>query len=115
MGYQKRIDNRPFLALVATQDSQLLGFKLGYELDEETFYSWVGGVLPAHRGRGVANGLLHFQENWAMEQGYHCIQVKSMNCYPDMLKMLISNQYKISHCDISSDLNHGKIHFSKQL
>ncbi len=66
---QARLNDKTCLVLVAENESELLGFKMGYELDNKTFYSWFGGVTPAARGHGVAQRLLDVQEKWALEQG----------------------------------------------
>lgn len=113
--YQQRLADNPYLAIVARHEQQAVGFKLGYALDKSCFYSWVGGVLPQYRGKGIANALLMYQENWALEQGYQQIRVKSMNCYPNMLKMLLSNGYRICDFEPRQNLDTAKIHLCKQL
>ncbi|MEM1081592.1 MAG: GNAT family N-acetyltransferase, partial [Pseudomonadota bacterium] len=42
------------LVLVAEIEGEAAGFKVGYPLSENTFYSWLGGVLPGYRQQGVA-------------------------------------------------------------
>ena len=42
------------LILIAEADSQPVGFKLGYPAEDGSLYSWLGGVLPAHRKTGLA-------------------------------------------------------------
>lgn len=86
---QARLNDKTCLVLVAENESELLGFKMGYELDNKKFYSWFGGVTPAARGHGVAQRLLDVQEKWALEQGYQRIKVKSRNQFPAMLRLLI--------------------------
>ncbi len=43
---QARLKGKPTLILVAEQDEQLVGVKIGYRLSETCFYSWLGGVAP---------------------------------------------------------------------
>lgn len=81
--------------IVAEVDGCLVGFKLGYALDETTFYSWLGGVAPAFRGQGIARGLLRFQEKLALARGYLSIRVKSMARFPAMLGLLESENYAL--------------------
>lgn len=53
--YTERLKHRLHLALVAEKSGELLGFKVGYESDTpDTFYSWMGGVRPEFRGKGIA-------------------------------------------------------------
>ena len=61
--FHDRLGNRRWFGLVAEDGEELLGFKLGYELEEGVFYSWLGGVLPTARRRGAARLLLHAQED----------------------------------------------------
>ena len=53
----KRLENKKQLIFVAEEDGVLLGFKIGYEQDVDTFYSWLGGVNSRARGKGVAQSL----------------------------------------------------------
>ncbi len=71
--------------LVAYIDETPVGFKLGYELDSQTFYSWLGGVLPAYRNLGVAADLMTKQHEWCKSNGYKKIQTKTQNRWKNML------------------------------
>ena len=92
-----RLQNKKQLVLVAEEDGQLLGFKIGYQLDEHTFYSWFGGVSPLARNKGVAQSLLDFQEDWVIKKGYSQLKVKSRNQFPAMLRLLLRNNYMIEN------------------
>ncbi|WP_417656839.1 GNAT family N-acetyltransferase [Pseudidiomarina aestuarii] len=110
-----RLDGADHLILVAKIEDAIVGYKVGYQLSDETFYSWIGGVIPTHRNHGIATLLLKHQEHWAIEAGFKKIKVKSMNRYPHMLKMLISNGYKIVCVEGGADTEERKIVFSKPL
>lgn len=90
-----RLATKPALILVAENQQQLVGVKIGYALDKQVFYSWLGGVLPAGRGHGVAQALLEAQEAWVIEQGYQQLTVKSRNRFPAMARLLMRNGYLI--------------------
>ena len=77
------------LILIAEFDKQLVGFKVGFAINATDFYSWIGGVVPKFRNRGIANKLRQYQEQWAFEQGFTTVNVKSMNQFPAMMQMLI--------------------------
>ena len=111
---KERIGNKN-LCLIYVQNGEVSGFKIGYEKSEEEFYSWIGAVFPQHRRKGTAQKLLSYQEEWAADQGYKSISVKSMNIYPAMLKMLLNNNYRI--CDVTKgiSLEDLKIHFTKNI
>lgn len=112
---QSRLDGAVSLILVAKLEGALVGYKVGYQLTEETFYSWLGGVIPEHRKHGVATLLLNYQEKWVLNSGYKQIKVKSMNRFPGMLNLLISNGYEIVDIEESVCGSEGKIVFLKRL
>ena len=84
------------LALVAYIDNEPVAYKLGYALDSNTFYSWLGAVAPKCRWQGIAQALLNAQEAWVKANNYRTIKVKSMNPFPAMLSLLIKNGYAIA-------------------
>lgn len=110
-----RLDGKRSLVLVAEEDGYLLGFKIGYQLDNETFYSWFGGVSPQARKRGVAQILMDWQERWVGEQGYHQLKVKSRNQFPSMLRLLLRNGYQIEDFERVDPLVESRIHFCKRI
>ncbi|MGD8112405.1 GNAT family N-acetyltransferase [Vibrio sp. TRT 21S02] len=112
---QARLDGKTHLVLVAEEQGQLLGFKIGYQLDEETFYSWFGGVAPAARNKGIAQLLLDEQESSLRKQGYQAVKVKSRNQFPAMLRLLLRNSYLIEKFEEKEPLLESRIHFVKQL
>lgn len=111
----QRLEGKRHLILVAEQQGQILGFKIGYELDSGTFYSWFGGVSPKARNLGLAQKLLDVQESWAIEQGYQQLKVKSRNQFPAMLRLLLRNNYLIESFEPYEPLSESRIHFVKQL
>ena len=112
----QRLQGKKCLILVAYVEGELAGFKLGYEQEEAIFYSWLGGVASDFRRLGLAQSLLEYQETWARRQGYNHIQVKTMNRFPAMLNLLISNQYLITerNADPKSLVDH-KLHLRKSI
>lgn len=92
---QQRVGDAVYYALIADLDDQPAGFKLGYQTGDDTFYSWLGGVLPAFRRRGVAGRLLEEQERWARAQGFRRLTVKTRNQFRGMLMLLIDRHYQI--------------------
>jgi len=99
--FKERLGHSSPLLLTASIANEPVGFKVGYPLtseateDHQTFYSWLGGVHPHHRNKGVAAALLNFQEAWVRDAGFQHLEVKSMNRFPAMLQLLISRGYWI--------------------
>lgn len=77
--FADRLPRRDGLALhIAESDaSAALGYKLGYRQEESVFYSWMGGVRPEARGRGIAAALMAAQHEWAAAQGYRWIETRT--------------------------------------
>ncbi|OON39460.1 GNAT family N-acetyltransferase [Izhakiella australiensis] len=92
---EMRIADKPHLVRIAEIDGELAGFKLGYALDKNCFYSWLGGVLPGFRREGVAHALLRDQELWAQSQGYSRVSVNTRNRFKEMLLLLVSRDYQL--------------------
>lgn len=111
----ERLAGKTSLILVAEEAGVLLGFKIGYELDENTFYSWFGGVSLLARNKGVAQAQLNVQEQWVKQQGYQQLKVKSRNQFPAMLRLLLRNGYLIEKLEEKEDINAHRIHFLKQI
>lgn len=74
--------------LVYRVDGQVAGFKIGYEQEDGVFYSWLGGVLPQFRGRGIASTLMTSQHEEAKKRGYKRVRTYSQN---NRKTMMISN------------------------
>ncbi|PSV42748.1 GNAT family N-acetyltransferase [Photobacterium indicum] len=111
----QRLAGHTSLILVAEHEDRLVGVKIGYRLSDSTFYSWLGGVAPAGRRMGIAQALLDAQETWAIEQGYQEIKVKSRNCFPSMLMLLMKNEYLIENIEKKDRVADYRIYFSKLL
>ena len=110
-----RLMGRVHLLLVAKDNGEPVGYKLGYALSDSEFYSWHGAILPAYRKQGIATRLRKTQEEWVRKNGFKTISVKSMNRFPAMLQLLISSGYKISGYIDEGDTSNSKILFSKRL
>ncbi|EDK29373.1 hypothetical protein VSWAT3_11261 [Vibrionales bacterium SWAT-3] len=111
----QRLSDKKSLILVAEEEGVLLGFKIGYELEPNTFYSWFGGVSPLARNKGVAQAQLDVQEQWVKQQGYQQLKVKSRNQFPAMLRLLLRNGYQIEKLEEKEDIREHRIYFVKQL
>lgn len=103
--FQARLEGRPFLALLAYQDDGIAGYKIGYAETESRFYSWVGGVHPDFRGRGLARQLLRRQEDWCRTMGYRSLCVKSENRFRGMLIFLLKEGYDIHALSRAGDIS----------
>lgn len=86
---------RPILILIAYVDKKPVGFKIGFEQTESFFYSWLGGVLPDYRKKGIASELMKKQHQWIAEQGYKFVETRTRNRYRSMLILNIRHGFSI--------------------
>jgi predicted GNAT superfamily acetyltransferase len=73
------------LVLVAFKQEKVIGFKIGYESDYEEFYSWIGGVNPAYRNKGIGSTLMNMQHEWLKKRGYKIVTTQTKNKWRSML------------------------------
>jgi predicted GNAT superfamily acetyltransferase len=90
--YQKRLPNTADLVLAAFRDEQAVRFKKGSERDAY-FHSWMRGVLPAFRQRGVARALAEYQEKRTKNKGHTTIVFKTRNYLKGMLIFALQNVF----------------------
>lgn len=71
-------EKRRLVTFTAAEGLQLVGFKMGYERKKNQFNSWVGGVLPNQRGRGIGSELMRRQHEWCRLNGYQTMGLMSL-------------------------------------
>ena len=92
--YEKRLNNIKHLVLTAYIDNKLVGFKIGYETQsKQNFYSWMGGVLPKYRQKGIAEKLYRYQEDWVKQAGYKRILLKTHYKHKSMIKFIQKHKF----------------------
>ena len=85
----------PILTLLAVQNGQVVGCKLGYERKPGHFYSWLGAVHPDVRGQGIASELMRRQHDWCRQQQYHTIRTQTYNQWRAMLILNLRHGFDI--------------------
>ncbi len=61
------------LSCLAYGGNQLVGYKIGYQIRQYYFESWIGGVILTHRRQGIAGRLIEQQHQWCIAHGFHYI------------------------------------------
>ncbi len=114
--YVKRLFGKPHLILMACENQEPVGFKLGYERQPDgSFYSWLGGVLPTHRRRGIALQLAEAQEDWAKNEGYLSIRFKTRNRHRGMLHFALSRGFNMIGFEAAQEIGEHRIWLEKAL
>ncbi|MBX7174256.1 MAG: GNAT family N-acetyltransferase [Pyrinomonadaceae bacterium] len=94
--FTQRINSAEKLfTVLAFFKDEIVGFKLGYQIDEARFYSWLGGVNPEFRKQGIANELMNRQHLWCRKNGFQIIQTKTKNSFKPMLILNIKHGFDI--------------------
>lgn len=113
--FKQRFASHPkLISILAYNHKTLVGFKIGYPYNETTFYSWIGGVLPHYRQRGIANTLAQYQESAAKSQGFKTLRTKSMNRFKPMMILNLNRGFDIINIYTNSK-GQTKIVFEKLL
>ena len=115
--YKERMAGKKQLILLAVQNGEPIGFKVGYDKfeDGKNFYSWMGGVLPKYRKSGVANALAKKQETWAKDNDFEAVMFKTRNRHQAMLIFAIKNNFKIIEVEPREDIEEYRILLRKIL
>ena len=61
-------------ALLAIAAGSIVGYKVGYAKSQRKYYSWLGGVDPEFRRRGIASELMQRQHEWIAARGYTVVE-----------------------------------------
>lgn len=65
------------VCLLAVENEDIIGFKIGYTHPDGIFYSWLGGVHEKKRGQGIASQLMRWQHEHLQALGFNFFQQKS--------------------------------------
>ncbi|GGB58341.1 N-acetyltransferase [Lentibacillus populi] len=91
-----RMKEKPKLRIdIALDDQKVVGYKIGYALNREQFYSWLGGVDAEYRNQGIASTLMVQQHRHIKESGYKAVQTHTKNKWRQMLLLNIKNGFDI--------------------
>lgn len=114
--YRKRLEERQHLILLAYVAGKPVGFKVGYDKENDgSFYSWMGGVLPAYREKQIAKHLAQAQEKWARENGFTTIRFKTRNRHRAMLVFVLKNGFHITALEQRETLAEYRILLEKKV
>lgn len=94
--FQNRINSAENLfTVLAFSDDEIVGFKLGYQIDSTKFYSWIGGVKKEFRKQGIADESMKRQHDWCRKNGFKIVQTKTKNSFKPMLILNIKHGFDI--------------------
>jgi GNAT superfamily N-acetyltransferase len=73
----------------------LIAFKIGYAATPARYYSWLGGVDPAHRRLGIARQLMDAQHAWARGAGYRAVETGAISTNKAMLSLNLAVGFRV--------------------
>ena len=113
--YEKRCEGA-HLSLNAFVDEKPVGFKVGYDrFKDGSFYSWMGGVLPEYRKRGVATALAEIQEKWAEEMSYNKIKMITRKKHKAIIRFSLHRGFKITGGTSKNPASESRVWMEKSL
>lgn len=86
---------KSYLLVLALENDKVVGYKLGYEERQGRFYSWLGGVYPEYRKKGIATKLLRLQHEWCKKQRYSVVRTQTKNRWRNMLLLNIKSGFDV--------------------
>ena len=114
--YSKRLNITTHLILTVYDDHNPIAFKIGYQRHPDgSFYSWMGGVLPNYRRKGIANNLADHQEIWAKKKGYNSIRMQTREKHIAMLALAINRGFQINNRIEKTSSSNTRIWMNKPL
>lgn len=104
-----------WIALVAYAGGKPCGYKIGYAQSAKRFYSWIGGVHPDFRGRGLAKELMRTQHEAAKAKGYKYVVTHTHNKYLPMLILNLKSGFQITGTKLNAGSDSLTIIMEKEI
>ncbi|WP_341302734.1 GNAT family N-acetyltransferase [Lysinibacillus sp. FSL H8-0500] len=111
---EKLASKEGLLCMLAVENNELIGFKLGYPHLDGVFYSWLGGVRDTKRGQGIASQLMIAQHKHMKALGFQKVRTYGRNTYKAMLIVNLKHGFDIVSTFTDAQGRH-KIIFEKLL
>ena len=83
--------------------------------DRRILYTWIGGTRRDWRGQGHFRALTEQQEQWAIDNGFDEILVKTKNRFYDMRGTLDHLRFNVVKYEPHTDNQESKVYLSKKL
>ncbi len=101
---QWRLSRMPEVTLfVAVDDDRWVGFKAGYAATPGRYYSWLGGVDPAYRNRGIAGALMQAQHDWVAASQFEIVETHVRQANDAMVAINMKHGMRVTGFFMKSD------------
>jgi GNAT superfamily N-acetyltransferase len=109
-------DDLVLLLAVTKERSAPVGFKIGYRMSAEIFYSAKGGVAPGWRRQGIARLLLHDLMGRAARRGYARFAYDTFpNKHPGMTVLGLDEGFEVTRAGYSARYEDYRLRFECEL
>src|SRR4051812_34945968 len=92
-------DPMPWLAV---ENGAWKGVNLGYRRGDALFYSWLGGLAPELRGKGVASELMRLQHADAAAQGYRLVETRTRAANNPMILLNLRHGFHVGGFELDA-------------
>ncbi|PEN13080.1 GNAT family N-acetyltransferase [Longibacter salinarum] len=111
-----RFDHDDLLMLVAERNGDPVGFKVGYRLRTDTFYSAKGGVVDHARRQGIARALLQQMLSVVEQWGYiRFVYDTFPNKHPGMTVLGLREGFEVIKAGYSPQYEDYRLRFECRL
>lgn len=109
-------DRDDLLMLLATYNGNPAGFKIGYRLRHDTYYSAKGGVLSDYRRQGIARALLYEMLDYVHDREYTRFVYDTFpNKHPGMTVLGLNEGFRVVKAGYSPQYNDYRLRFEHRL
>ena len=109
-------DREDLLMLISCFDTEPIGFKIGYRQSKDTFYSAKGGVLAAHRRKGIARMMLYDMIDRVRAKGYGRFAFDTFpNKHPGMTILGLEEGFTVVKADFNTAFQDYRLQFVKEI
>ncbi|MDZ7686979.1 MAG: GNAT family N-acetyltransferase [Gammaproteobacteria bacterium] len=92
-----RLTRMPDVTVFVATDWRATGrLKAGYAATENRYYSWLGGVDPDYRGRGIAGELMAQQHAWLKQTDFKLVETHVAQANDAMVALNLKHGLRIT-------------------
>lgn len=115
--FTDRIDGLKSLITAAYHENTPIGYMISYQPkdDLESIYCWLAGVDYRYRRLGALTELMKYHMNWAKENGYQKMKIKTRNDKRNMLNYLVKNGWNFTKVEEAVTIESNSIYLEKNL
>lgn len=111
----QRCNDKDFIALKASVDDKVVGYSVSYEASNDDFYIWMAAVLPNYRNQGILTSLISQIFDYAKNNNYKKVTIKTRNDKREMLSFLVKNGFMFNDVEKREQILDNRILLSKAL